>query len=139
MNSKMAKSTVTTDQDKPIFTIIDDISPDPKQCVTFSDNTNDIDFRLYEASKSNIFDRKDWLKDSEIHAAQELLKTQFPHIDGINDPDIIKADIVTAAISELIQIVNSGMHWFCLSTLGCPMGFVKLYDSLFRSLLLQLF
>lgn len=130
LNSKKPTSAVQTDQNKPIVTIIDDTSPDPKEWVNFHDNTNGIDFRLYEASKSNILSSKGWLTDSEIHAAQKLLKTQFPHIDGLNDPDTIEADMVTPAISEFVQIVNTGVHWICLSTIGCPTGFVKVYDSL---------
>ena len=126
LNSTMAKLTVTTNQNKPV--VIDDTSADPKQWVTFSDNTNGINVRLYEASKSNIYNSKGWLTDSGIHAAQQLLKIQFPHIDGLNDSDIIKADLVTPAISEFIQIVNTGMHWICLlGTLEYPSGFVKLY------------
>ncbi|PFX16880.1 hypothetical protein AWC38_SpisGene18817 [Stylophora pistillata] len=108
----MAKLTVTTNQNKPV--VIDDTSADPKQWVTFSDNTNGINVRLYEASKSNIYNSKGWLTDSGIHAAQQLLKIQFPHIDGLNDSDIIKADLVTPAISEFTQIVNTGMNWICL-------------------------
>ena len=33
--------------------------------------------------------------------------------------------------SEFIQLINTrGSHWVCLSTIGCPSGTVKLYNSI---------
>ena len=37
-------------------------------------------------------------------------------------------------ISELIQVINTGNHWVCLSTIVCRTGSIKVYDSLFQSL-----
>ena len=63
-------------------------------------------------------------------AAQKLLKMKFPLVDGLEDPAII-GNLVTPATSEFVQIINTGLHWVCISTLSCPVGVAKVYDSLF--------
>ena len=113
------------------FIVVDDNSPDPQQWIEFSDSIVDnTHFTLYQASKSNIAKPNGWLTDSEIHVAQQLLKTQFPHLDGLNDPDILSGDLVTPAVTQFVQIINTGGHWVCLSTIGCANGHVKVYDGM---------
>ena len=113
------------------FIVVDDNSPDPQQWIKFSDSIVDnTHFTLYQASKSNIAKPNGWLTDSEIHVAQQLLKTQFPHLDGLNDPDVLSGDLVTPAVTEFVQIIKTGGHWVCLSTIGCANGYVKVYDSM---------
>ena len=41
----------------------------------------------------------DALTDSEVEAAEDLLKSQFPLVDGLEDPSIV-GDLVTPAASE---------------------------------------
>ena len=36
--------------------------------------------------------------------------------------------LVTPAISEFVQIINTGSHWVCLSTIATSPGTVKVYD-----------
>lgn len=113
------------------FIVIDDNSPGPQQWIQFSDsNVYNTHFTLYQANKCNIANPNGWLMDSEIHAAQQLLKAQFPHLDGLNDPDILSGDLVTPAVTEFVQIINTGGHSVCLSTVGCTDGHVKVYDSM---------
>ena len=113
------------------FIVVDDNSPDPQQWIKFTDSSiDDTHFTLYQASKSNIANPNGSLTDSEIHAAQQLLKAQFPYLDGLNDPDILSGDLVTPAVTEFVQIINTGGHWVCLSTIGCTNGHVKVYDSM---------
>ncbi|CAH3124470.1 unnamed protein product, partial [Pocillopora meandrina] len=64
-----------------------------------------------------ILNKITWLCDSEIHAGQILLKQKFPLVDGLRDPVIVGA-LVTPAISEFVQIINTGSHWVCLSTIA---------------------
>ena len=113
------------------FIVVDDNSPDPQQWIKFSDTiVDDTHFTFYQGSKSNIANPNGWLMDSEIHAAKQLLKTQLPHLDGLNDPDILSGDLVTPAVTEFVQIIKTGGHWVCLSTIGCANGYVKVYDSM---------
>lgn len=108
--------------------VIDNTSPDPKYWIKHNID-NDTNITLYADSKKNILQVNYWLADSEIHAGQQLLKKQYPFIDGLNDP-AIQGTLVTPVTSEYIQIVNSGSHWVCLTTVGCPSGTVKLYNSM---------
>ena len=41
--------------------------------------------------------------------------------------------LVTPAISEFVQITNTGSHWVCLSTIATSPGTVKVYDSLYQN------
>ena len=75
--------------------------------------------------------KTNWLYDSEIHAGQLLLKTKFPCVDGLHDP-AIAGTLMAQAISEFVQIINTGNHWVCLSTISCRPGTIKVYDSLFQ-------
>ena len=56
---------------------------------------------------------------------------KFPFVDGLHDP-VATGALVAPAISEFVQIVNTGNHWICLSTISCCPGTVKIYDSLFQ-------
>ena len=88
--------------------IVDDNSSDPQQWIKFSDNIiDDTHFTLYQGSKSNIANPNGWLTDSELHAAQQLLKAQFPYLDGLYDPDILSGDLVTLVVAEFVQIINT--------------------------------
>ena len=107
-------------------------SPDRKSWVKLQDPDDpDSIFTLYDDSSSNTLKKTNWLCDSEIHAGQILLKMKFPCVDGLHDPAISGA-LVSPAISEFLQIVNTGGHWVCLSTISCRPGNVKIYDSLFQ-------
>ena len=113
------------------FIVVDDNSPDPQQWIKFSDSIVDgTQFSLYQADKSNIENPNGWLTDSEIHAAQQLLKAQFPYLDGLNDPGILSGDLVTQAVTEFVQIINTSALWVCLNTIGCTNGHTKVYDSM---------
>ena len=110
---------------QPMSTIIVDES-DPVPVVWVSIEPDE----LYKCSKKNILDPHGWLYGTEIHAGQALLHCQFPLVGGLQDP-IFSGELVTPATTEFVQIVNSGAHWVCLSTIGCVLGEVKLFDSLY--------
>jgi len=110
--------------------VIDDDAQDPNVWIHHNDSTSGRKTMLYADSKTNIINPGAWLADSEVEAAQNLLKMKFPLIDGLEDP-AIAGTLVTPAISEFIQVINTGSHWVCLSSISCPAGVVKVYDSLY--------
>lgn len=61
--------------------------------------------------KKLILNPHGWLHDSEVEAAQKLLKMKFPLFDGLEDP-AITGNLVTPATSEFVQIILK--HWFTL-------------------------
>ena len=121
---------------KPPILIIndDDDSPDSVAWLTI-DNSNPCDpdakLTLYKESRDGIFKTTYWLHDSEIHAGQVLLKKEFPHVDGLQDP-AIRGELVLPAAYEFVQIINVGGHWVCISTIGCQAGSIRVFDSLYR-------
>ena len=116
----------------PAVIVVDDDSPDTKSWVHIQDpHDPKSTFTLYEDARCHILKKTNWLCDSEIHAGQLLLKTKFPFVDGLHDP-AIAGTLVAPAISEFVQIVNTGNHWVCLSTISCRPGTIKVYDSLFQ-------
>ena len=118
----------------PVIVINDD-SPDPPLWVKLENcNPDDPESKLilYEASKSSILRKTSWLTDSEIHAGQLVLKKEFPFLDGLNDTSMTGSHVVPAK-SDFVQIVNTGSHWVCLSSIATPSasGTVRIFDSLY--------
>ena len=109
---------------------IDENSLDPDMWIDYRDQTAGSKLRLYADSKKLILNPRGWLHDSEVEAAQKLLKMKFPLVDDLEDSAII-GNLVTPATTEFVQIINTGLHWVCISTLSWPVGVVKVYDSLF--------
>ena len=63
-----------------------------------------------------------------------LLKRDFPFVDGLGDP-AINGSLVVPATSDFIQIINTGAHWVCLSTISTTSsaGTVKIFDSMYHN------
>ena len=121
---------------KPPILIIndDDYSQDSVTWLTIDNSTPcdpDAKLTLYKESRDGILKTTYWLHDSEIHAGQILLKEEFPHVDGLQDP-AIRGELVLPAAYEFVQVVNVGRHWACISTIGCQTGTIKVFDSLYR-------
>ena len=121
----------------PILILDDDDDDDEDPCnsviwltINSADNT-EFKLTLYKESKDGISTPTYWLNDSEIYAAQILLKTSFPQVDGLQDP-AVRSQLVIPATSEFVQVINVGRHWVCISTIGCLAGVVKAFDSLYH-------
>ena len=78
--------------------------------------------------------RNDWLSDLHIDAAQKLLKKQYSHADGLQNPVLGSRLMFSVMSSEGIQIINNQKYWMCVSTIGCQPGHVNVYDSLYSTL-----
>ena len=124
------KKKVPRIQGRAIF--VSETSPIPTVWISHQNASGHRQITLYSSSKCNILSSTGWLTDSQVEAAQDLLKSQFPLVDGLEDPSIV-GDLVTPAASEFVQIINTGSHWVCLSAISCPTGEVKVYDSLYGS------
>ena len=61
----------------------------------------------------------------------ELLKLKFPHINGLQDCSLSDTLNFKSLHGEFVQVLNcDGRHWICISTYGCPLGKVNVFDSL---------
>jgi hypothetical protein len=77
-----------------------------------------------------------WLTSSHMNVAQELLKCQFPHIDGLQLVELFapveECRRIGTPSGRFVQIVNVNYsHWICVSNLlnNVP-GHITIYDSM---------
>ena len=80
------------------------------------------------------------LSDCEINFAQQLLKQQFGHINGLCSTLLQDKDkpynLITTMLSNRIQIIycQSRRHWIVATTKNSNCDTVKVYDSMFHYL-----
>ena len=72
-----------------------------------------------------------WLNDRIIDAAQKLIKKLCPAMFGLQT--ILNCQTMGFDVQpdEVVQILNTGNHWFTVSTVGTSHPTVKIYDSLY--------
>lgn len=88
---------------------------------------------LYIENRTNILKNTHWLTNSEIHSEQMILKRHFPFLNGLRDP-AIKGSLVVPANSEFVQIITTGLHWVCLSTIkASTTGSVRIFHSMYQN------
>ncbi|KAL2098312.1 hypothetical protein ACEWY4_007519 [Coilia grayii] len=77
-----------------------------------------------------------WLDDHAIDHAMALLRAQYPHIGGLLSTTSLGllTHVPPPSTQWFVQIINiSGNHWVAVSTLGCQVGYVNVYDSLHQT------
>lgn len=79
-----------------------------------------------------------WLDGAIIHSAQVLLQKINPLIEGFQRPTLGPVQNFSVVSGEFVQTLHTGHdHWVCVSSVGCPPGTVKLFDSLYHDLISQ--
>ena len=78
------------------------------------------------------------LTDLEINLAQQLLKSQFDNLNGLQST-LLQEKAITVTKSELqnkLQVIfcKERQHWIVATTIKCDENEVKVYDSLFSFL-----
>ena len=75
--------------------------------------------------------RSAWLDDQIIVAAQSTLKQQHPLFGGFQSPILGPTLAMSPPDREFVQviIVNQN-HWVALSTVGCQLSTIRVYNSL---------
>lgn len=72
--------------------------------------------------------------DPSIDFAQELLKKQFPGVNGLQSTLYQYKPKASVSPKDQLQVIHSrGNHWIVASTVGCT-GEVPVYDSLYSTL-----
>ena len=84
----------------------------------------------FTAQMKEILVKGGQLTDEHIHLAQQLLKKQFPHLDGLQSTLLSETDGFEALQHEGIQIhhIRDPGHWVTSSSIGQS---VAVYDSKF--------
>ena len=103
-------------------------------------NLTEPDAELPVAKKAKVFDgeriiMEQQLSDVEINFAQQLLKEQFPKVNGLTNTlyHEKRVECGEASVLNKLQIVHckTRQYWIVASTFGCSLNEVKVYDSLF--------
>ena len=85
--------------------------------------------------KSILLSNRAWLDDELINAAQYMLREQHPPIGGFQSPLLGDCLAMTPPNSEFVQVLLvCNNHWLAVSTVGCQLSTVKVFDSLGRRL-----
>ena len=76
---------------------------------------------------------KRMLNDSVIDSFQQMLKSQYIHGNGLQDP-VFGQELNLAICRDVsfVQIHDGNLNWVAISTYGCNPGEVLLMDSLFN-------
>ena len=86
---------------------------------------------LTTSHKKILQSKGQWLDDSIMTAAQNLLKEQFPQVGGLQPPILGDTLSMEPTRGEFIQVLCIRQnHWICISNMGCQHSTVKVYDSL---------
>ena len=72
------------------------------------------------------------MDDVIVTAFQFLLREQFPHMKGLQPPSLgVSLTMNPLGSHEFVQVINIGdLHWATISTVGCHLSTVKVFDSL---------
>ena len=78
----------------------------------------------------------EWLNDTNMNLAQQLLSKQFPNFSGLHSTLLLpQAKQVVPACARALQIIHTrGNHWIVASKIGCQPGEVKIFDLLCMSI-----
>ncbi|CAB4019209.1 Calcium-responsive transcription factor, partial [Paramuricea clavata] len=122
--------------ESPPYITIDENSPDPVVWTSIEnsyDTGDEVPLVLYSTTKPRLLDKHTWLNNTEICAGQALLKNKFPKIDGLRDPTKYCLEVAPAK-SPFIQLLNTGGHWVCCTTISTKLnsGTVRVLDSLYN-------
>ena len=72
--------------------------------------------------------------DQILYSGQQLIKLAFPTVCGLQNPMLSQTLTFDVQRGEFVQVINSGTsHWICLSTVGCDVDSINVYDCMQRS------
>ena len=73
-----------------------------------------------------------WLNDNHILSCSQLLKSQFPHVDGLQDTLLQSTNTWSVPSGEYVQVIHAdGRHWLTITNMGeTELCRVRIYDSL---------
>lgn len=78
----------------------------------------------------NIIKTGQMLTDTSINVAQNFLHNQFPYVDRLEDTVLAPTFQFSIAGGKFVQALHDGgLHWICVSNIGCAKGVVKCFDS----------
>lgn len=86
---------------------------------------------LRNTDKAILDAPNEWLNDRLIFGGLSLLKKDYSHIAGFMDPVMLQAMRCHFKGQTFVQILHNGSnHWLTATNMDCPVGIVRVYDSL---------
>ena len=127
---------------KPTVAVRDPASLPPTKKAKLENMCNETSQRVTASSSplskadEKLLLNGDWLNDTHMNLAQQLLSKQFPNLCGLHSTLLLpQAKQVVPAGARALQIIHTrGNHWIVASTIGCQPGEVKIFDSLYKSI-----
>ena len=113
----------TADNEEPVITMVTKSNrPVVKRRMTVLQEN---DYKIIERSNG-------WLTASIISAVNTTLHNQFPVIQGLQDTTLGETLDFDKPTDRFIQILHSNSnHWVMISNIGCCLGELNYYDSLY--------
>ena len=91
-------------------------------------NQSKVPKRKCTQEMKDILNNGEWLTDEHVVLSQELLRNQFPHIDGLQSPLLAENDGFSPVANEAIQTHHvNGDHW------GTPLALAKKWQCMTAS------
>ena len=76
-----------------------------------------------------------WLTDEYMLKAHNVLKKDYPSIDGLQDTLLKQNFSLDIPSSEFVQVLHiNGNHWITISNIGNSVQSVNVYDSLYNDI-----
>ena len=92
-----------------------------------------VDNVILTADDKTVILSNEELNDKHIYVAQRLLLKQFPFFKGLNSTLVHRS--IGSWVDNYIQIMHCRMnHWITATTIGCEVGEVSVYDSLYSDI-----
>lgn len=82
---------------------------------------------LTNMDKAILDTPNEWLNDRLIFAGMPLLKKEYTHIAGFMDP-VMRCNFKGQTFVQVVH--NQSAHWLTATNIDCPVGVVRVYDSL---------
>ena len=128
-------------------------TPTPTTCSSSEDDDDDVTFVTTGQGNQNktgvlatltqdhfdlIRNPHGWLDCDIIQPAHILLHNENLNNEGFQRPTLGPVHNFDIVSGEFVQILHTGnSHWVCVSSIGCPPGHVKLYDSFYSDAISQ--
>ena len=76
-----------------------------------------------------------WLTDEHMLKAHNILKKDYPSVDGLQDTLLQQNFSCDIPSSEFVQVLHvNGNHWITISNIGVSDQSVNVYDSLYNDI-----
>ncbi len=116
----------------PEYVYVEDSEEEDSDSQEGDDGITTNIYSLKSNDINNIDNPIGWLDDTVITASQCLLYQHFPHIEGLQPPTIMETRRFKVHKGEFVQILNvSNLHWCVVSNIGCSLGQVNVYDTMY--------